>query len=56
MQSLGRIDEEGLPEQPGEVRAIAGGVGPLSFAGSGYGLMLIFMVSRAVLETRRALR
>ena len=31
--------------EPGESRALAGGIGPLSFAGSGYGMMLVIMVS-----------
>lgn len=30
--------------EPGEPRAWAGGIGPLSFAGSGYGIMLVLMV------------
>jgi hypothetical protein len=29
---------------PGDAKALAGGVGPLSFAGSGYGVTLILMV------------
>ncbi len=36
---------EGLVDEPGEPRALAGGVGPLSFVGSGYGVMLVLMVS-----------
>ena len=32
--------------EPGEGRAFAGGIGPLSFAGSGYGVTLVLMVSR----------
>jgi len=32
-------------EEPGEPKAIAGGIGPLSFAGSGYGIMLVLTVS-----------
>ena len=31
-------------DEPGETRALAGGVGPLSFAGSGYGVTLVLMV------------
>ena len=31
--------------EPGEPRALAGGVGPLSFVGSGYGVTLVLMVS-----------
>ncbi|ORY35703.1 hypothetical protein BCR39DRAFT_28811 [Naematelia encephala] len=34
---------EGIINEPGEPRALAGGVGPLSFAGSGYGVMLVLM-------------
>ncbi|WVF72869.1 hypothetical protein IAT40_007687 [Kwoniella sp. CBS 6097] len=30
-------------DEPGESRALAGGVGPLSFVGSGYGVMLVLM-------------
>ena len=33
-----------LIEEPGEPKALAGGIGPLSFAGSGYGLMLVITV------------
>ncbi|KAK8854727.1 hypothetical protein IAR55_003466 [Kwoniella newhampshirensis] len=29
--------------EPGETRALAAGVGPMSFAGSGYGVMLVLM-------------
>jgi len=46
--SYTRGDVEELNEafkEPGESRALAGGIGPLSFAGSGYGVMLILMVS-----------
>lgn len=32
-------------EEPGEPKALAGGVGPVSFAGSGYGIMLVLTVS-----------
>lgn len=32
-------------EEPGEPKALAGGIGPLSFAGSGYGVMLVITVS-----------
>lgn len=35
---------EDLLSEPGESRALAGGIGPLSFAGSGYGIMLVIMV------------
>lgn len=35
-----------LIEEPGEPKALAGGIGPLSFAGSGYGVMLVLTVSR----------
>jgi hypothetical protein len=35
-----------LIEEPGEPKALAGGIGPLSFAGSGYGVMLIITVCR----------
>lgn len=34
-----------LIDEPGEPRAIAGGIGPLSFAGSGYGITLVLTVS-----------
>ncbi len=34
-----------LISEPGEPKALAGGIGPLSFAGSGYGVMLVIMVS-----------
>jgi hypothetical protein len=34
----------GLIAEPGESRAMANGVGPLSFAGSGYGVMLVLTV------------
>lgn len=34
-----------LIEEPGEPKALAGGIGPLSFAGSGYGIMLVLTVS-----------
>lgn len=30
--------------EPGEPKALAGGVGPLSFAGSGYGITLVLVV------------
>lgn len=43
-KSPGQLSLESLLDEPGETRAMAGGVGPLSFAGSGYGLMLVFMV------------
>jgi hypothetical protein len=33
-----------LIEEPGEPKALAGGIGPLSFAGSGYGIMLVLTV------------
>ncbi|WRT68467.1 uncharacterized protein IL334_005443 [Kwoniella shivajii] len=36
-----RLEE--LFEEPGEGRALAGGVGPLSFVGSGYGILLVLM-------------
>ena len=39
-------------EEPGEPKAIAGGIGPLSFAGSGYGIMLVLTVS--ILSPSRA--
>lgn len=35
---------EGMMDEPGEPRALAGGIGPLSFVGSGYGVMLVLMV------------
>ena len=44
---------DGMMREPGEPRALAGGVGPLSFVGSGYGVMLILMVSRPLLALRR---
>lgn len=34
-----------LIQEPGEPKALAGGIGPLSFAGSGYGIMLVVTVS-----------
>jgi hypothetical protein len=37
--------------EPGEPRALAGGIGPLSFAGSGYGIALVLMVCSAYLQT-----
>nr|XP_019044755.1 hypothetical protein I302_06668 [Kwoniella bestiolae CBS 10118]OCF23685.1 hypothetical protein I302_06668 [Kwoniella bestiolae CBS 10118] len=36
-----RLDE--LFDEPGEGRALAGGIGPLSFVGSGYGVLLVLM-------------
>lgn len=36
---------EDMLSEPGESRALAGGVGPLSFAGSGYGVTLVIVVS-----------
>jgi hypothetical protein len=35
--------------EPGELKAIQGGIGPLSFMGSRYGLALIVMVSHAAM-------
>ncbi|ORX38441.1 hypothetical protein BD324DRAFT_645064 [Kockovaella imperatae] len=32
-----------IVDEPGETRALAGGIGPLSFAGSGYGVTLVLM-------------
>lgn len=40
------LDE--MLSEPGDSRAIAAGVGPLSFAGSGYGITLVLMVRRAI--------
>jgi hypothetical protein len=37
-------------EEPGEPKAIAGGIGPLSFAGSGYGIMLVLTVSSSAVH------
>lgn len=34
-----------MVQQPSEHRALAGGIGPLTFVGSGYGVMLVLMVS-----------
>jgi hypothetical protein len=36
---------ENLVNEPGETRALAHGVGALSFAGSGYGICLVLTVS-----------
>ncbi|KAK6910727.1 hypothetical protein I203_104759 [Kwoniella mangroviensis CBS 8507] len=36
-----RLEE--LFDEPGEGRALAGGIGPLSFVGSGYGVLLVLM-------------
>ena len=33
-----------LIEERGETKALAGGIGPMSFAGSGYGFMLVITV------------
>jgi hypothetical protein len=38
-----------LIEEPGEDKALAGGIGPLSFAGSGYGIMLVLTVGDILL-------
>jgi hypothetical protein len=43
----GRSTLADLIDEPGEPRAIAGGIGPLSFAGSGYGITLVLTVSLA---------
>ena len=50
--SMASYDDDGnshtklsdLIEEPGEPKALAGGIGPLSFAGSGYGVMLVLTV------------
>jgi hypothetical protein len=34
-----------MVQQPSEQRALASGIGPLTFVGSGYGIMLVLMVS-----------
>lgn len=34
-----------MVQQPSEHRALAGGIGPITFVGSGYGVMLVLMVS-----------
>lgn len=34
-----------MVQQPSEHRALAGGIGPLTFVGSGYGVTLVLMVS-----------
>lgn len=34
-----------MVQQPSEHRAMAAGIGPLTFVGSGYGVMLVVMVS-----------
>lgn len=36
-----------MVQQPSEHRALASGIGPLTFVGSGYGVMLVLMVSQA---------
>ncbi|WWC71506.1 uncharacterized protein I206_105464 [Kwoniella pini CBS 10737] len=36
-------DQEALFVEPGEGKAFAGGIGPLSFVGSGYGILLVIM-------------
>ncbi|KAK4687990.1 hypothetical protein P7C73_g2137, partial [Tremellales sp. Uapishka_1] len=41
--TLSSLDDMGLEQ--GETKALAGGVGPLSFAGSGYGVMLVVMMA-----------
>ncbi|WWD19129.1 hypothetical protein CI109_103587 [Kwoniella shandongensis] len=38
---MSALDE--MINEPGETRALAAGVGPMSFAGSGYGVMLVLM-------------
>jgi hypothetical protein len=43
--SGGQATLSDLIEEPGEPRALAGGIGPLSFAGSGYGVTLVITVS-----------
>ena len=46
-----QVPKQGLEEflnEPGESRALAGGIGPLSFAGSGYGIMLVMMVGQVL--------
>ena len=50
-QASGSSLEE-MVKEPGEPRALAGGVGPLSFVGSGYGVMLILMVYHSISITR----
>lgn len=42
-----------LIEEPGEPKALAGGIGPLSFAGSGYGIMLVITVCRVTSTSKR---
>nr|XP_018261547.1 uncharacterized protein I303_05985 [Kwoniella dejecticola CBS 10117]OBR83705.1 hypothetical protein I303_05985 [Kwoniella dejecticola CBS 10117] len=39
----GSVDTNDLFQEPGEGKAFAGGVGPLSFVGSGYGVLLVIM-------------
>ena len=61
-QAKGAVDHasslgnDGIITEPGEPMAFAGGVGPLSFAGSGYGVMLILMVSRFVTYGHKILK
>lgn len=38
-----------MVQQPSEHRALASGIGPLTFVGSGYGVMLVLMVSSKTL-------
>jgi hypothetical protein len=45
----GKTTLSDLIEEPGEPKALAGGIGPLSFAGSGYGIMLVLTVSDILL-------
>lgn len=44
----GKTTLSDLIEEPGEPKALAGGIGPLSFAGSGYGIMLVLTVSHKI--------
>ena len=44
----GKTTLSDLIEEPGEPKALAGGIGPLSFAGSGYGIMLVLTVSHEI--------
>lgn len=43
--ATGKTKLSDLIDEPGEPKALAGGIGPLSFAGSGYGVMLVLTVS-----------
>ena len=40
--------------EPGEARALMAGIGPPSFFGSGYGIVLVFMVSRVTWRSARS--